>query len=717
VNSRTDSRGSLAGPCSVHAVPVRVLWVIKGLGPGGAETLLAAAAQAHDRDRFHIECAYVLPYKDHLAGRLEEAGVITHCLSRSDSDVRWSLRLTRLIRDGGWDVVHTHSPLPASVARLAARSMGSKRPKLVSTEHNAWGTFGRPTRLANRLTFGSNDAVFAVSDEARRSISGGKAATATALRHGIDVAHVAGFSTERAPVRNELGVGDDEFVIGTVANFRVQKDYPNFLRAARMLRDRDVTVRFVVVGQGPLKQETRRLAEELHLQEDVVFTGFRADAVRVMSAFDVFTLASSWEGLPVALMEAMALGLPVVATDVGGVSETLTDGADALLVPPSNSAALSDGWARVVSDADLRSQLAAASAARANEFDVSRAEQTVEETYASLAPASAEPAEPPKPKARRSVGLDIRPSSPVDRAAILTLLQRSLGWGDDPRFAQLFRWKHETNAFGPSPTWVATDGDRIVGVRIFMRWEFVRGGQVLRAVRAVDTATDPDYQGRGLFTALTLHALDEVRAEGVDFVFNTPNSQSRPGYLKMGWREVGRIPAAVRPRSPASALRMARARVASEHWSHPLAIGRPFDKWADDNVGLAPASDLPIRTLATNVSDEFYRWRFGGDLLGYRVVENDAGAAVVRARQRGRALELVHLASFGLAPSDADVLTGASVAHAGADHVIRLGAPNPRHGFVPLPGSGPVLTWRALNEQGQPPLPNWSLTMGDIELF
>ncbi len=71
-------------------------------------------------------------------------------------------------------------------------------------------------------------------------------------------------------------------------------------------------------------------------------------------------------------------------------------------------------------------------------------------------------------------------------------------------------------------------------------------GEVLRAVRAVDTATDPDYQGQGLFTALTMHGLDEVRADGVDFVFNTPNDQSRPGYLKMGWQTVGELPVAVR---------------------------------------------------------------------------------------------------------------------------------------------------------------------------
>ena len=101
--------------------------------------------------------------------------------------------------------------------------------------------------------------------------------------------------------------------------------------------------------------------------------------------------------------------------------------------------------------------------------------------------------------------------------------------------------------------WVATDGDKIVGLRAFMRWEFVRGGEVLHAVRAVDTATHPDYQGKGLFTAMTMHGLDVIKDDGIDFVFNTPNDKSRPGYLKMGWQEVGKLPVAIRVAGPRAA--------------------------------------------------------------------------------------------------------------------------------------------------------------------
>ncbi|HEY4331855.1 MAG TPA: glycosyltransferase, partial [Ilumatobacteraceae bacterium] len=327
---------------------MRVLWVVKGLGPGGAETLLAAAARLHDPE-LTIECAYVLPWKDHLAGALEAAGVRTVCVSRSRRDPLWPVRLARLVRGGQWDVVHVHSPLPAAVARLAVRSISrAARPALVTTEHNAWSTFRMPTRLLNRWTVRWDDAAIAVSDEARESMSGRALARATTLAHGIDVASVREARQQRDQIRTELGLTADEMVVGTVANFREQKDYPNLLAAMRALADRGIVARLVAVGQGPGEAEVRRLVAELRLADRVVLTGFRADATAVMSAADVFVLASRWEGLPVALMEALALGLPVVATAVGGVAEAMDDDIDALLVAPRDPDALADALQRVL---------------------------------------------------------------------------------------------------------------------------------------------------------------------------------------------------------------------------------------------------------------------------------------------------------------------------------------------------------------------------------
>jgi glycosyltransferase involved in cell wall biosynthesis/GNAT superfamily N-acetyltransferase len=702
---------------------VRVLWVVKGLGPGGAERLLVAAANAHDRERFHIECAYVLPWKDHLVGELESAGVRTHCLSVRRTDRRWPLRLAKLIRSGAYDVVHVHSPLPGSVARLAARSMRSAdRPGVVSTEHNRWETHRLPTRLLNRTASRWDDASFAVTDEVRESMSGRVGKQAVTLRHGIDIDRVAAERAHRADVRKEFGIADDEFVVVTAANFRPQKDYPNLLGAARLLADREVPVRIVAIGQGPQEAEMRALHESLDLGDRVILTGFRGDATRVMAACDAFTLASKWEGLPVAVMEALAIGLPIVATNVGGMAEELSDDVDALLVPPGDSEALAAAIERVATDHELCTRLAKAAAARSPEFAVARTVAEIESTYGRVAhdapaDASAEEAPPAKRPVAPKPALDIRPAEREDRDAIITLLQRSLGSDGDLRYPELFAWKHDTNRFGPSPMWVATDGGRVVAFRALMRWEFVRGGKVLRAVRAVDTATDPDYQGRGLFRALTMHGLAEVKADGVDFVFNTPNDQSRPGYLKMGWREVGRLPAAVRFTGPTGALKAARSRVPADRWSTGLDVGGPVLDWlaAGGSAGRLPAS-TDVREIRTNIDDEYLVWRFGTSLLGYRVVDDGDSAVIVRARMRGRSKELAVVAEFG-DPGATQRLAARTARQAGCSYAIRIGRPHPRAGYVGLPGGGPILTWRAVNDAGFPPLANWALSLGDVELF
>jgi glycosyltransferase involved in cell wall biosynthesis len=366
---------------------IRVVWLVKGLGPGGAERLLVAAAGAHDRTQFEIEVVYLLPWKHHLVDELEALGVQCTCLDvRDERDVRWAARFRRHLRTRPADIVHAHSPYAAAVGRLVVRTLPkSQRPALVSTEHNPWSTFKPPTRYANAWTARLDDAVFAVSDEARDSMSPRQRARTEVLVHGIDVAATAELRAEREAVRAELGVGDDTVLIGTVANYHPKKDWPNLLHAARLLADRGAPVHVCAVGQGPLEADVEALHRELALDGVVTLTGYRADAVRLMAGCDVFVLGSKWEGLPVALMEAAALGLPIVATRVGGVPDAFRDGVDAMLVPPGSPSALADALEDLVRDPARRVSLGESAAKRADDFDVTRAVGRIEEVYRQVA--------------------------------------------------------------------------------------------------------------------------------------------------------------------------------------------------------------------------------------------------------------------------------------------------------------------------------------------
>jgi glycosyltransferase involved in cell wall biosynthesis len=366
--------------------PIRVLWLVKGLGPGGAEHLMVAAATVRDRDAFRYEADYLLPWKDALVGPLEQLGVPTRCLDvRDERDLRWAWRLRARLLHEPVDILHAQSPYPAGIARLVVRTLPKRvRPKLVYTVHNTFQSFSTPTRILNGITYPLDDADLAVSVEVHETIWRRLQDRTEIVVHGILLPEVRAALAERGETRAELGIGPDECVVGTIANFRAQKDYPNLLATARVLVDRGWPGRIVAVGQGPLEAEMRALHDRLGLGDRVLLLGQRDDAVRVLAACDVFTMASDNEGLPVALMEALALGLPVAATAVGGIPEAVTDGVEGILVAPKDPEALADAIAAITSDPDRRAAMAEAARRAGTRFDIRNAARHIEQLYRDL---------------------------------------------------------------------------------------------------------------------------------------------------------------------------------------------------------------------------------------------------------------------------------------------------------------------------------------------
>ena len=143
--------------------------------------------------------------------------------------------------------------------------------------------------------------------------------------------------------------------------------------------------------------------------------------------------------------------------------------------------------------------------------------------------------------------MKIREATTDDFTEIIRVLKASLGEADLPISEAIWKYKHVENPFGQSLVLIAEDGGIIVGIRAFMKWKWKKKDRVFSAFRAVDTATHPDYQGKGVFKKLTLEAVKIGKELSYNFVFNTPNVQSRPGYLKMGWEEVGKVKVTLQP--------------------------------------------------------------------------------------------------------------------------------------------------------------------------
>ena len=382
VGSPDDDR-SAAGPAT------RVLWLIKGLGPGGAERLLVSQAATTDHAAFSITAAYLVPWKDHLVGELTGHGIDVVSLDgEREWDLRWAVRLRSLILGRRIEVVHVHSPYVAALARLVVRTIPHRsRPAIVVTEHNRWPRHARATRLANRLTIFLDDADLAVSEDVRTTMGVRAGHGVEVVVHGVDLAAVRAAAEHRSDVRSELGIDSGDIVVGIVANFRAEKAYDTLLEAAAEAVDvaGDRPLRFVAVGQGPMEAEIRARHEASGLGDRFLLTGYRADAVRVMAAFDVFTLTSRHEGLPVALMDALALGLPVVATRVGGIPEAVTDGVEGILVPVDDHVRLAAGYVELAADPERRATMGAAARRRSDDFDVARSTARIEAIYRDLA--------------------------------------------------------------------------------------------------------------------------------------------------------------------------------------------------------------------------------------------------------------------------------------------------------------------------------------------
>lgn len=376
--------------------PLRVLHLMKGLDAGGAEHLLLLAARLGDRSRVEPRVAYLLPTHVALLDDLRRTGIAVTCLEGVPWwDPRWVLRLRRSLRADPVDVVHAHAPLLATGARLAAASLPrSRRPRLVVTLHNMWESHHVAVRALDRLTWRLDDLRLTVSEAVRGSLPPAARARARTQLHGIEVSAVRA-GADRDAVRAELGVTPEQVLIGTVANLKPNKGYPDLVAAASRVVAAEPRVRFVAVGDGPLHDELLARRDAAGLGDALRFLGRRADATRVASGFDVFCLSSVHEGLPLALMEALALGLPVVVTDVGGNRELVTDGVEGVLVPPSRPDLLADALVALAGDPERRRRHGRAARTAGDGLDAGRAVAEVEQHYRDVRGAVHRAAAPP----------------------------------------------------------------------------------------------------------------------------------------------------------------------------------------------------------------------------------------------------------------------------------------------------------------------------------
>jgi glycosyltransferase involved in cell wall biosynthesis len=341
--------------------PLRVMFAITVMPVGGAETLLANLIRRMDRSRFSPElcCLKSLGTLGEQVARDVPAhhGLIA---PRCKYDARVLPRLVSLLRRSQVDAVVTVGAGDTMFwTRLAA--WWARVPVVVSAIHSTgWpDPVGRLNRLLTPLT----DAFIAVAREHGRFLvdeTRFPKKKVHVIANGVDADRFQPSASRRARTRGQLGVSDDTPVCGIVAALRPEKNHELFLAAAARVCRQRPDAQFWIVGDGDEKEKLQRITRQTGLSQNVRFLGSRPDVPHLLAGMDIFSLTSHNEANPVSILEAMAVGVPVVATRVGSVAESVTSGLTGYLVDPGNVDDLAQHWLSLFDDRTRSRQLGAA---------------------------------------------------------------------------------------------------------------------------------------------------------------------------------------------------------------------------------------------------------------------------------------------------------------------------------------------------------------------
>lgn len=345
----------------------KILQLIDGLNFGGAEVLLVDLVRGIKKSGYDVSVGYST--HGPLEQRLLDLGISYKRLPRLGRiDPFLFIKICLLILREKPDIVHTHLFKSDLHGRLAARLCGV--PVVVSTSHNndVWARrfpLGQIYGMTAKLT----DRVIAVSDEVREyqiQYTGISTEKIIVIENGVDVQRFSNQENAGLAIRNELQIQPAAPVIGIIGRLQPQKDHSNFLNAAVHIRKNLPEARFVIVGDGPLREELMAQAQTLGLGSAVIFCGVRQDIPAVLAALNVLVISSKWEGLPVTLLEGLAARCPIVSTAVGGVPNVVMDGESALLVPSVDSSALAIAVLKILQSPSLAKSLVEAGFEKVN---------------------------------------------------------------------------------------------------------------------------------------------------------------------------------------------------------------------------------------------------------------------------------------------------------------------------------------------------------------
>ena len=317
---------------------VKILHIIKSLGRGGAETLLQETLKKHDKEKYEFHYIYFLPWKNQMVDSIKKEGGIVNLFNSKNNIfiILQVFKIIRYIKANNIELVHCHLPWAGFVGRMVY--LLQKKPVLY-TEHNIQQRYHWITRLINKLSYNFQTKTIAVSSDVAKSIeiTISPQIPVVTIANGVDTDLFVRNDLLRALKRKELNIDSNTILIGNIAVFRVQKRLTEWINIFKLVHDHFPEVKGCIIGDGLLKQEILDHVRKLDLENHIFFPGLQTDVLPWLSSMDIFMMSSEFEGLPIALLEAMSTSCAIVSTDAGGIKEVIRNGIDGLLVSVDHS--------------------------------------------------------------------------------------------------------------------------------------------------------------------------------------------------------------------------------------------------------------------------------------------------------------------------------------------------------------------------------------------
>jgi sugar transferase (PEP-CTERM/EpsH1 system associated) len=360
--------------------PVRVMHVVYTLRPGGMEFGVLKLVQGLDRRRVQSAICSTTPAATEMLGRVPPDVAVFELRRRQGNDPRLVRDLYRLFRRERPDVVHTHAWGTLVEGIIAARL--ARVPCIVHGEHGTLQVRSYQARIQRRV-WSMATQVLSVSrklSERMASVTGFPVEQIRTIQNGVDCSRFS--PALREDGRRALDVPPDMLAIGTAGRLVPVKDHACLISALASLRDRGLKFRAFIAGEGPLRDCLGAQIASARLNHEINLLGHTEDIARMMAGLDLFVLSSRSEGMSNTILEAMASGTAIVATDVGGARELVDDGLTGLLAPPENPAALAAAVEELARDPTRRRQMGSAARIKAtHEFDLRRMLRDYEALY------------------------------------------------------------------------------------------------------------------------------------------------------------------------------------------------------------------------------------------------------------------------------------------------------------------------------------------------